>query len=54
MGFPLRKTMKEEKSDELDYKTLLTNEEKLEATGFMTETKKDGFMSTKCPGTPHI
>lgn len=39
IGFSLREIMKEEERDELDYKTLLTNVEKLEATG-MTETKK--------------
>ena len=39
MGISLREIMKEEERDELDYKTLLTNVEKLEATG-ITETKK--------------
>lgn len=39
MGISLREIMKEEERDELDYKTSLTNVEKLEATG-ITETKK--------------
>lgn len=39
MGLSLRDIMNKEERDELDYKTVLTNEEKLKAI-VMAETKK--------------